>query len=125
MFWEVVQAVSVLSYQLFPFIFLIAAIVWLVRKRNALSIVGLVGGLLIVVGMIVRRTVHKVEVVSMGGYSLPPADTNALVWLLFQYGVNIGLFLFSVAATVYFLKESAHNKRFENDAAKSSDASQA
>ena len=119
------QIVNVLSYQLFPLIFLIAAIVWLVRKRNALAIVGLVGGLLIAVGMIVRLTVQEVEVVSMGGYSLPPVDTNVLVWFLFRYSVNIGLLLFSVAATIYFLKENTHNKRFANDAAKSSGASQA
>lgn len=66
---------------------------------------GLFGASLVVAGMVTHHAIHKVDAVSMGGYSLPPIDENAFVWGLFMYGVNIGLFLFGMATCVHFFNQ--------------------
>jgi hypothetical protein len=104
-FWEMLNIANQIAYLLFPFVFLAASVVWVVKNKNWKSIMSLCGALLIVAGMLSHLIKHKVRAVSMGGYSVPHVEENAFIWLLFQYGVNIGLLLFGIAICVYYFKQ--------------------
>ncbi len=111
LFWKIIATAGQIGYQLFPFVFLLASIIWVIRKKDGLSVVGLSGAGLLAVGMVLGRTIEKMDAVSSGGYTQPPVGENPLIWLLFVHGINLGLFLLSASLLVYFLKERAQKEK--------------
>ena len=82
---------------------MLAAIVWVAREKNRLSIIATFGSMLSVSSIVLRLVVNEVTS-SYAGYRYPGADQNSLVWFIFIHGVNFGYLIFLIAFTIDMIK---------------------
>lgn len=104
--WWFTGVVNQLAYLLFPVVIVASACIWVFRSKSTLSLVSLFGAALVLGAKLTHRFVDEIYSVGLG-YTVPHEDQNVLIWFLFLHGVNLGLFLYGAALSIYFYKQKA------------------
>ena len=107
--WILAGYLNQIAHNFYPPILLLAALVWLYKTRGYTALIGAFGATLMASSRLCRVMVDKVTSVSMG-YSVPHLDQNTLIWFLYIYGLNFGLFIFSCALIFRAFNSKAYNK---------------
>jgi len=94
--WAIVNKLSFLAKWLFPFIAVVASVIWISWNRTKSPYIALAGSLLMAAGTVTRAFVPLVNSINIGSLQ-PYGDQSALVWFLYVYGLDFGNVLFSLA----------------------------
>ncbi len=99
--WMLADYSNATAYHFYPICLLIAASTWLYKAKSKAAIIALIGSTLVISTKILQVSVAKVSSVVLGS-PVPHEDQNVVVWFVFLYGINIGLFVYGCALCWYF-----------------------
>ncbi|ODS22803.1 hypothetical protein AB835_12290 [Candidatus Endobugula sertula] len=101
--WYFLEQLNSLSNILSVCVIFFVAILYLKRSLSLLSVLAFLGSLLVIASMFLRLYIPELESISLGYKK--PASANPLVWILYMYGFNFGLFIFVISVFILTLKK--------------------
>lgn len=101
--WTLIDYANILAIYLYPILLILIAIFWFLKAKSKLSFVTIIGSFLVFSAKVLHLTIDEVSSVALGSLVLH-IDQNVLVWFLYIYGHNIGLFIFSCALFGHFIR---------------------
>ncbi|WP_101757991.1 hypothetical protein [Oceanicoccus sp. KOV_DT_Chl] len=92
--WWAADLISKVGWAIYPVVFMVIAILLVVREKSAVSYFALLGAVLACVTNLLHRYSDGVTSVALG-YPVPHIKENILIWYLSMHGLHTGLLIFS------------------------------
>ncbi|USD21025.1 hypothetical protein MJO52_18475 [Microbulbifer variabilis] len=93
--WFFLEKISLASHLLTVLIILLGGGYWVRKSLNRFSVTGLLGAFLLSISVGLRFYLPEIESIDLGYKK--PLSGSPIVWVIYMYGYNIGLFVFCLS----------------------------